>query len=585
MKVANKPVAAKAMFTERKLHLDQLRFTEEHNARPEGANEDEAAGEDDEAGASGGMPMSMLIATIEAVGGLILPLIVVDLKKKGKGDLPLYGVVAGARRLRALLTLRKEGRLSELVIPCREVEKVNPMLISLIENTARVPMHAADECVAFGKLIAKGQSLEGIAASFSVDVRHVQRSLALAKLHPKLLDLFRQRKLGAGAAKALTTEPDQARQLAVWNKMPAYNRGNEHVLRRMLTEQDMGSGDRLVRFVGLEAYKAAGGEVREDLFATEKSGDAFILSDPGLVETIAAAKLQDKVEGMLAQGWSWAEAVDAVHSHDVSSIARERGVQRAEARGADRSKGGYFVYCDQSGHMQIDGPYMAKKDAKAQEKARTGGKAGEGEGEGTAKTPDSLMSSLTAHKSAALQCALLGSPRVALALLASNIMADLDRFHLEVRFDNQSHRIESLARGFEQTKAAQILAEADKVWEGRIPEDVEPLAWFLSQPEAVSLEAIVWGAARSFQIINSREGTPDGVEQLQKALSFSLPAYFKTTADTYLSQIPKAQIIETVVEACGKEAAAPMESLKKGELVIAAEARLSSTEWVPAVIR
>jgi len=573
------------MFTERSLHLEQLCVTEDHNARPVGANEQDHE-EDFEAGAAGGTPMPMLIATIEAVGGLILPLIVVDLNRTGKEGRPLYGVVAGARRLRALLTLHKAGKLSSLTIPCREVESGDPMLISLIENTARVAMHPADECVAFGKLVTKGQSLDAVAAAFAVDVRHVQRCLALAKLHPKLLALFRSRKMGMGAAKVLTTEPDPARQLAVWNKMPEFQRGNENVLRRLLTEQDLRSGDRLVRFVGIDAYKDAGGAVREDLFATEKSGEAFILSDPGLVETIAAAKLQEKAEGMLGQGWAWAEAVDAVNAYEVGNVARERGLQRGEARGADRGKSGYFVFCDQSGHMQIDGPYMPKKEAKAQERARSGGKGGEGEGAGAPKTPDSLMMSLTAHKSAALQCALLANPRVTLALLAANVIADLrSHFHLEIRFDNQGHRIQSTARGYEQTKAAEVLGAADKVWEGRIPEDVEPFAWFISQPEAVSVEAIVWGTARSFQIINSRDGMPFGVDEMQQALKFSLPEHFKTTADTYLSQIPKAQIIETVVEACGKEAAAPMENMKKGELVIAAEAKLASTQWVPAVIR
>lgn len=275
----------------------------------------------------------------------------------------------------------------------------------------------------------------------------------------------------------------------------------------------------MARFVGVGAYKVAGGELREDVFSTDERCN-MILVDPGLVETLAAAKLQDKAASLIGQGWAWSEVVSESHSYEVDRVAASRGFQRVEARGADREKGGYFVYCDQSGSMQINGPYMPKKDAKAHERKMGPGTASEA-GAVEARVPDSL----TAHKSAALQVALLKNQRVSLALLAAGVVAEFDRGPLQVRCDNQGHRIERLARGYEKTKPAEVLAAVDAAWESRIPEGADPFAWFLEQPEAVSIEAIVWKAARAFTIINGREGTPDGVAEIQQALGFNLADY------------------------------------------------------------
>lgn len=572
----------KVKFTERKLHIEQLRFSDEHNARTGGEPKAWADGDEDD-NLAGGLPMPVLMATIEAVG-LILPLIVVDMKKKDSKGRSLYSVAAGKRRTTALLSLWKGKRLADPMIVCREVEQVDPMLISLIENIARQPMHPADECTAFAKLVDKGQGVESVAAAFAVDVKHVRQRLALAKLHPELLALFRERKFGMDVAKALTGEPDQARQLAAWKKLPAYQKGNPHHIRQALTGEDLRSGDRMARFVGIEEYKTAGGETREDVFATDER-ENIIWADPGLVETLAAAKLEDKAAALVAQGWAWGEVVENAHSYDVDRVAESRGFQRVDMRGADRTKAGYFVYCDQSGSMQINGPYMPKKEAKAHERKKAGGDASQGVA-AEAKVPDSLMHSLTAHKSAALQVALMKNSRVALALLAANVVSDyFNRQHLNVRFENQGHRIASLARGYENTKPSAALAEIDEAWESRIPEGTEPLSWFLEQPEAVSLEAIVWGSARSFSIINGREGTPEGVDALQQALGFNLADHFKPTVETYLSQVPKAKIISDVTEALGAQAAAALGSMKKDELAAVAEAKLADAPWVPEAIR
>ena len=63
--------------------------------------------------------------------------------------------------------------------------------------------------------------------------------------------------------------------------------------------------DRRVRFVGLEAYEAAGGVVRRDLFESEGGGT---VQDVALLETLVRGKLEAVADDVKAEGWNWTEA-------------------------------------------------------------------------------------------------------------------------------------------------------------------------------------------------------------------------------------------------------------------------------------
>jgi ParB family chromosome partitioning protein len=77
-------------------------------------------------------------------------------------------------------------------------------------------------------------------------------------------------------------------------------------LRRKLTAGQIEAiGHALVRFVGIEAYEAAGGVVRRDLFDDEQSR---FLSDPALLQRLATEKLEALAEDVRREGWAWVEA-------------------------------------------------------------------------------------------------------------------------------------------------------------------------------------------------------------------------------------------------------------------------------------
>ena len=84
----------------------------------------------------------------------------------------------------------------------------------------------------------------------------------------------------------------------------------------MLTEERVPAGAPTARFVGVEAYEAAGGPVLRDLFADEHENGVW-LEDPKLLDELAIRKLTAAAE--LSTRWKWAEAVLDV---DWSATAR-----------------------------------------------------------------------------------------------------------------------------------------------------------------------------------------------------------------------------------------------------------------------
>ncbi len=62
------------------------------------------------------------------------------------------------------------------------------------------------------------------------------------------------------------------------------------------------AGSKLARFVGLDAYAAAGGTTRADLF-----GDEVYLEKPDLLHRLAEEKLKPIRKELEAEGWGWVE--------------------------------------------------------------------------------------------------------------------------------------------------------------------------------------------------------------------------------------------------------------------------------------
>lgn len=261
----------------------KLVLSAELQARPEG-------------GQGSGQSLPELAASIHAAG-LLHNLVVV---RGAKGQ---YEVCAGGRRWRAMGLLVADGRWPEnQPVPVLVVPAEQALLASLVENVQREAMHPADEFEAFARLVSQGRSVEDVAAVFGVTPRVVQRRLRLAAVAPELLAEYRAGRIGLDCLMVLASVDGHERQQAIWAEAPAWARNADQLRRLLAREEVEARRDPVARFVGVEAYEAAAGPVRRDLFSDE---DELWLLDPVLLDRLAIDKLQPMAEALRAEGWRW----------------------------------------------------------------------------------------------------------------------------------------------------------------------------------------------------------------------------------------------------------------------------------------
>ncbi|AXL82834.1 TPA: chromosome partitioning protein ParB [Pseudomonas aeruginosa] len=261
------------------------------------------------------MSIPELAASIQRVG-LLQNLIVT-----ATADGERYEVVAGGRRLAALKLLAKKRRISrEWEVPCLLVADGTARTASLTENVQREAMHPADQFEAFAALVAEGRPIEDIAADFSVTPLVVQRRLKLANVSPRLLADYRAEAVSLDQLMALAITDDHAAQEAAFYDAPTWQR-SPHNLRDRLTEREIDAHRHpLVRFVGLDAYEAAGGGTHRDLFAEADSG--VYLTDVALLERLAQDKLASLAAEVKAEGWAWVDATPGMTHADLQAFQR-----------------------------------------------------------------------------------------------------------------------------------------------------------------------------------------------------------------------------------------------------------------------
>ncbi|MFG1275414.1 ParB/RepB/Spo0J family partition protein [Xanthobacter flavus] len=226
----------------------------------------------------------------------------------------MYEIPAGGRRFRALELLVKRKRLARTApVPCIVREGGIAEEDSLAENVQRAPLHPLDQFRAFLALREKGQSEEEIAAAFFVSVAVVKQRLKLASVSPKLLDTYAEDGLTLDQLMAFTVSGDHERQEQVLERLAQAYDKQPHAIRRMLTEGAVRASDKRARFVGIEAYEAAGGTVLRDLFQGDDGG---WLQDVVLVDRMVADKLAADADAIRGEGWKWIEmAPDFAYGH------------------------------------------------------------------------------------------------------------------------------------------------------------------------------------------------------------------------------------------------------------------------------
>jgi ParB family chromosome partitioning protein len=542
-----------------------------------------------------------------------------------------YQVVAGARRLAALKLLAKRKEIAkDASIGCNVLDGEDDTEISLAENEVREAMHPADQFDAFRQLVDAGRSVEDVATRFGVSVLLVNQRLKLARVSPRLMALYREGGMSLEQLMAFTVSDDHAAQEAAWFDAPDFNR-SPHSIRRRLTEGHVSASDRRAVFVGLDAYREAGGQIITDLFQAEHEG---YLADPALLDRLCAARLEREADAIRSEGWKWVEIMPDCSYEALRSYGRQHGkpqpmpAKQAKALAkveaardalaeqeeltdeeaeqlaeldeqvlvlsevpvewSERKKQrcGAIVSIGHDGELEITRGLIAPADIKAA--CREAGEGGEVEPE--AKRTDAatdglskaLRDDLMAQRTAAFRAALAADSAVALVALAHALALPL--LYLgsgESPFDIRAISPYLRGEAIEDNRGSKDMADRHAAWQQRMPEDADQLwYWLASLDQPTLAELLAYCVAAT---LKPERGTH--ADQIAAAIGFNLAQWWVPAAKGYFGRVSKEQIAKAVTEGRSPEAAENIAKLKKAEMAERAEALLADSDWLPALVR
>jgi ParB family chromosome partitioning protein len=599
---------------------------------------------------TGGGNLQDLLATIPAIG-LLQNLTVLD-----AGDGP-FEVVAGGRRLRAMQQLQKDGTLpGDLVdnVPCLVIANGAVLEASTAENTAREPMHPADEFDAFKAMVDGGKPIADVAAHFGVSELVVKRRLALATVAPELMAAYRTGELNLEQLSAYAVTDDQKAQLKHWKSLRNDRWAMEpRAIRRSLANNGIPTTDPRVRAVGLLAYEAAGGAIHRDLF--DNAGGGFILDEP-LLDRLLAEQLAARLEQVQAEGWKFARVVDRDEYYRIDAncsrsqpkqekrrltaeeserlvaakdraqaLDRELAAEEFEADEDDprmvelsaleqeieelenpvetwserqRGNAGAIVHFDgHRGEIVVTRgliPQETKKAAAAVADKANGEKP-------AAELSEPMIRRLTAHRTLALQSALLAKPDVALAVVAHALLVRLlfkhdheRRSALNVTAISEFSFAESL--GFDDVSQSEIYARSTAAADAIIKRlaipsrPTELLPWLLGQKQGAIVELLALVAPLTVNTVQSPHSEQTAIPLLQ-ALDVDMADYWQPTAATFFSVVPRALGDMALEEARKANALGSTGQLfagvklSKDEFAGQAEAAMRESRWLPKPLR
>lgn len=555
----------------------------------------------------------------------------------------LVTIGEGRRQAQLLRAKRKEIKNTE-PIRCVIDTEHDAHEISLDENVTRSEMHPADQFEAFQRLAdERGLGAEDIAARFGVTATVVRQRLRLAAVSPRLMQMYRDEEMSLGQLTAFTLTEDHGRQEALWSSLQSWDR-DPTVIRRHLTRDRVSAGSRYARFVGVEAYQAAGGVVERDLFA-EDHGGYFV--DPALLDRLALERLQQEALPFDVERWKWVlPSLDFPNGHgfrrvypEVSALSeadqdrRDRlsaelgafeavewteevkrsaevlvqeieaiDVSRLSFRTEDKAMAGVILCIGGDGALRIERGFVRPEDEpRADEEGGEAAPDDEQDKENASSTApqraslsDKLVADLTAHRTAALRDALAQQPSVAfLALLQALVIQTFPEVRvreqtcLEVRTGHT--RLTGYGAGIAETRAEQAITARHEGWENELSQREGDLWTFLAAlapDRAVELLAHCLSLTVNGVEARDRAWTNDQpIDHLARALALDMASYWTPTADNYFSRVSKPRILEAVKEAVSDDAAQRISGAKKRDMAEAAEQLIAGTGWLPEPFR
>jgi ParB family chromosome partitioning protein len=434
---------------------------------------------------------------------------------------------------------------------------------------------------------------------------------------------------------AFTITDDHRRQLKVFKSLQGWQKDDPSAIRAALTEKMIDASDKLARFVGLDAYTAAGGASRTDLFSEE-----VYLEKPALLNRLAEKKLDGIREELEAEGWNWieinperdytlvnrctrlqprlidapAELIDFKSRLDAELEQIEQALEDTESDalldqqqliqerlneaeeklaafvGFDaehKALAGCFVSIGQDGTPFIDKGLVRPEHRKQLAKLQT---ADGGDGEPVkakpkGQLPETLRRDLAAERLQVAQVEIARNPAIALDLLAFHVASQmLDERPCADGPDVEFNRSRAKPGSHEEPTAATRAFEATQQslpdgW--RKPKsEAARFEAFRSLPEADKLQLLAYCMALTLKPkLGPFEG--DKATAYDVALSLTaadVAAYWRPGKDSFLGRISRDQLLAVSREVLGEPWAQSHFSDKKALLVDQLDRAFSSPE-------
>lgn len=547
-------------------------------------------------------------------------------------------VTAGARRLAALRLLAKKGTIKkDYAVPCQFREAEEATEVSLSENFQRENMHPADEVEAFAKLNRDmNLSPEEIANRFGISHMSVRRRLKLACISPKIMRLFREGEATLEQMQALALTEDQSLQEQIFIGVEEWERRPDNI-KRKLAQDGIAATSRLARFITLEAYEAAGGEVIRDLFDDRNSG---YLKDTKLVSELAEAKLKEAVKAYEGQGWKWimtsSENQHFDFGHEQPEVAfSKKDQKRAEKIGSrledlhlaseaedfedngeiekleaqltelehvnahygdeQKARSGVLATISHDGSLNIELGMVHPDDKKAQQrevKAREALERGNKDEAPSDVLSRAVIEDLSKVRTAGLAVMLADTPAIALRLAAYRLACD-HMFHIpdyQTAVKVKASKVNLVQSDEENNLGFEHLQQRQRVMARQLPSNkVDLWDWLLGVSTDKVQEVIALCMALSLDVVQA-SGSLMNEERfaeaglIAKALNFDMSQWWKPSV-SFFKRVSKAFAKSVLIENhIASQIVDGLDKLKKADSAKLTAEALAHVSWVPAPI-
>ncbi|SQA97952.1 Uncharacterised protein [Cedecea neteri] len=384
--------------------------------------------------------------------------------------------------------------------------------------------------------------------------------LKLANLAPSLMDKLAQDELTVEQCQALCLEDDHARQAEILDTVKAsWSNAPAHLIKRAITETEMRTDNAKFRFIGRDAYEAAGGYVREDLFSQDE-GDGT--ADSVLVERLVQEKLERiALDIQQQEGWAWSRGRAAriwYHGEDGKEFVQPNEPDPVytpeQQKRLDELREQWDSYdsrCDETDVLEAE---IEAIELVAEVSAWTA----------EMKSGAGVMVSLYE-----------GQVYVQRGVrLKADMPEETVTSSVTVPFTS---RQPDAAEGISVPLLTKMTSERTLAVQAALMQQPEKAVALMAFCTACSVDGV-----QTRDMGHTSRSTLDAVEA---AIGFHLRDWWQPTKDNYFGSLKHPQIVASLKEAGLTGAAGDAEKMKKGDAAAHAEHFMQHTRWVPAWLK